>query len=215
MTSKLEDSLLLTMLQKALDKDVPVRIGIEITPAKRAFGKITRVQYWSSENIINMEFEDDDLDDGHIRRRDFRFRPLTMKDFDSRYHLKKIDGVLTFVKREQEEEELKEGHDTVFNDKELTMSGQLVLRTIQRWLERGEQAHIDYTTQNNTLGRGFIRSMALRGDAFQIIQEDVNIAGWETSIHVTHLDLNRMHLSTGEMRGKKTLFVTRRPDEAE
>jgi hypothetical protein len=212
-SNRFEDSLVLTMLQKALDKDVPVNIAIQMTPHKRAFGQITRAQFWISENIINIEFvEEADADETVPRRREFRFRPLTMKDFDSRYSLRKVDGVLTLVRRE---EELAEGHDIVFNDKELTMSGQLVLRTITRWLERGEQVHIDYVTGSNVLGRGIVRSMKLRGDAYQFIQEDTNMAGWETSIHVTHRDFNVMGLSTGELQGKKTLFINRRIDALE
>lgn len=217
----IKDSLVITMLNKALERDVPVNIAIEMSSHNRAFGKIDRVQYWADEGILNIEFIDEASVDVPWRR-EWRYRPLTMKMLDSHLHLKKIDGVLTLVTRPQEEEEpIKEAYyPIVFNDKELTMAGSLVLRTIQKWLGRGEPVFIDYINHRGITASGRIRSLKLQGDAYQCIQMPVNGPdlpehGFETSAWFTHLDFNRMHLSTGERFGKKALLVSERKDEAE
>lgn len=106
----IEDSFVLSMLKRLLDKGVRVNIDIEDPYRSRSpfKGRIFDVQYWSTENIVNIAFQ-------HLPERqlsssmgDYRVRPLSVANFDENHTIKKIDGVLTFVKREKVEEELTE-----------------------------------------------------------------------------------------------------------
>lgn len=100
------DSLVYSMMTKVLDKGVPLNIylphGQAMVRDEEVKGEVFSVQWWSTEGILNIQYQFRD-EGGNLRTRDYRVRPVSGKMFDDTYTLKKVDGVLTLVRRPKEE----------------------------------------------------------------------------------------------------------------
>lgn len=132
MTFDPRESLVLSMIEKLLKNGKQVNIDLKSTTWAAgnhqaiSKGEITDVNYWSTENVLSIDYLYDDYDGK--RRADWRFRPLTTKIFDDSFTLKKINDVLTLVKKERVEE----AHE----------HKPMILRIIEKLYNRGEVVYL-------------------------------------------------------------------------
>lgn len=102
------NSTVYNILEKTVDKGVDVNIDLALADDTTEFmgikyGEIVETNYWSTENIVNIIYMVEDKD-GSRRQRDWRYRPLTGQMFDEAFTIKKINGVLTFMRREKQDD---------------------------------------------------------------------------------------------------------------
>lgn len=106
------DSTVYNILEKTVDKGIDVNIDLTL-PGMTSFqhgkqdvekyGEIAETNYWSTENIVNIVYMVKDAA-GIRQQRDWRYRPLTGQMFDEAFTIKKVDGVLTFMQREKQDD---------------------------------------------------------------------------------------------------------------
>ena len=90
------NSTVFNILKQTVEKGVEVRIDPTLSSVEPA--RVKKVDYWSTEGIVNVVFLV--LDGaGSPRVRDWRYRPLSGASFDEAFTIKKVDGVLTLMKR--------------------------------------------------------------------------------------------------------------------
>jgi len=98
------------MMDKARQKGEPIFIDIttpELLGKKadtRHFGLISTIDYWSAEDIFNIGYHTTDAD-GDTVSKDWRWRAPTPAMFDAAFTLRKRNGVLTFMRRERENDD--------------------------------------------------------------------------------------------------------------
>ena len=107
------NSIVYNILEKTVDRGVDVNIDLSLDnslhaivarrnlPLGTKFGKIDAVNYWSTENIVNISYTVGDVGTDEYQRFDWRYRPLSSAVFDDEFTIRKIDGVPTFMKRQQ------------------------------------------------------------------------------------------------------------------
>jgi hypothetical protein len=94
-----DDSLVMSMISKALKADTPVKIAVKNDRSAdkwEAKGYITAIRYEPHNRDYCIRYEP-----GYDEYTgEYRFRSPSHKMFDNAFTLKKVDGVLTFMKRE-------------------------------------------------------------------------------------------------------------------
>lgn len=209
------DSLVYSMMQKVLDKGVPLNIylphGQTMVRDEEVKGEVFSVQWWSTEGILNIQYQFRDEGD-NLRTRDYRVRPVSGKMFDDTYTLKKVDGVLTLVRKPKEE--LDEAKKPKAPAEELNMAGQLAMRTIQKWHEEDRPVHLDINAHRGVMVRGPLLNISPVDDGYTL---QVQLPeGWTSSGWVGPNRINRFKLTVGTApNGVKQLQVTMREKELE
>lgn len=208
------DSLVYSMMQKVLDKGVPLNIylphGQAMVRDEEVKGEVFSVQWWPTEGNLNIQYQFRD-EGGNLRTRDYRVRPLSGKLFDDTYTLKKVDGVLTLVRRPREEP-VEEAKKPKAPAEELNMAGQLAMRTIQKWHEEDRPVHLDINAHGGVMVRGPLLNISPVDDGYTL---QVQLPeGWTSSGWVGPNRINRFKLTVGTSpNGVKQLQVTMREKE--
>lgn len=212
------DSLVYSMMLKALDKGVTLNIRVpEAFLGRRndeVKGEILTVDYWSVEKIINIQYGFWG-EDRTYHRRDYRVRILTAKMFDDSFTLKKIDGILTLVPIEREEEPIEEARgakDTIQKGEELTMAGELALRTMRSWLNHGRTV-LMHKVVGVTSAHGPLRSIEPNSGVWLFRMDGEE--GWTSQAHLLPTHINRLNLKVEKRAGFDTLVVTSKKDDDE
>ena len=206
------DSLVFSMLSKLLDKKVPVFIDVKDhhfgLSNFRFKGRIRAVDYWTTENIFNVQYDFRDEDD-EMRIKDYRFRSLTPKLLDNTFTLKKIDGIYTLVRKEEKPEEpieeAKEEDEEL--QTELSMAGKIALRTIKKWFDDGKKVVLDKVEAAGTTASGDLAGMTDKGDDVWLFKMSWP-EGWSAQSYIIPATFNTMKLSVQDEDGEKVLKVT-------
>lgn len=97
------DSIVYNILERAVDRGVDVNFDLSMVDigVNDKYGEIVETNYWSTEGIINIVYMTGEAGTPARLQHDWRYRPMTGAMFDEMFTIKKVDGVLTFMKREQ------------------------------------------------------------------------------------------------------------------
>lgn len=135
------DSMVLSILEKTVDKGIDVNFDPDLLDGSwltsgGTYAEIAEVNYWSVEKLVQIHMVVF-FKDGDRRRTDWKYRPLSAAQFDETFTLKKIDGTLTFTKREAKQ--IDEAKRKIVMGPPLDMRAEFILGVIESQLRQGKQ----------------------------------------------------------------------------
>lgn len=206
-------------MQKVLDAGAPLNIDIPgdgVVQPLDVKGKVTSVRWWMPDHIFSAQYTFVSKD-GQQRTLNYMVRMLSGKMFDDMYTLKKVDGVLTLLKKQNpasvEEEKEPDGD-------RLLMDGKLALSIIQKWLERGDKVLMVNARGITTADGQLIKVEQLTRQTVDGISTNWHFFmqaedGWTSNAYFTAKHINALTLKVVPHDGVKILLVSSKSNKYE